>query len=58
MYITGKTAQIEKEMDRYQLDIIGLSEVGWPMNGKTTLQSGKLMLYSGREDGLIKKELE
>ncbi|XP_061176179.1 craniofacial development protein 2-like [Saccostrea echinata] len=52
MYVTGKTAQIEQEMDRYRLDIIGLSEVRWPMNGKTTLQSGKLVLYSGREDGL------
>nr|XP_022322870.1 craniofacial development protein 2-like [Crassostrea virginica] len=52
MYITGKTAQVEKEMDRYQLDIIGLSEVRWPKNGKTILQSGKVMLYSGREYGL------
>lgn len=52
MYITGRTAQIEMEMDRYRLDIIGLSEIRWPMNGKTTLQSGKLMLYSGKEDGL------
>lgn len=39
-------------MNRYQLDIIGLSEVRWPMNGTTTLQKGKLMLYLGRKDGL------
>ena len=52
MYITGKTAQIEQEMDRYHLDVLGLSEVRWPMNGKVTLQSGKEVLYSGRDDGL------
>lgn len=39
-------------MDRYQLDIIGLSEVRWPMNGTATLQKGKLMQYLGRKDGL------
>jgi hypothetical protein len=52
MYITGKTAQIDQEMDRYSIDILELSEVKWPMNGKITLQSGKAMLYSGREDGI------
>ena len=52
MYITGKTAQIEQEMNRYHLDVLGLSEVRWPMNGKVTLQSGKEVLYSGRDDGL------
>lgn len=39
-------------MDRYQLDIIGLREVRWSMLGNPTLQRGKLMLYSGREDEL------
>ena len=52
MYSAGKTAQIEKEMDRYKLDILGLSEVRWTNNGKITLQSGKSILYSGREDDL------
>jgi hypothetical protein len=52
MYITGKTAQIDQEMDRYSIDILGLSEVRWSMNGKVTLQSGKAMLYSDREDGI------
>lgn len=52
MCITGKRAQIEKKFDRYRLDIFGLREVKWSMIGKPTLQSGKLMLYSGREDEL------
>jgi hypothetical protein len=34
MYITGKTAQIDQEMDGYGIDILGLSEARWPMNGK------------------------
>ncbi|KAK3090899.1 hypothetical protein FSP39_015581 [Pinctada imbricata] len=42
-------------MDRYSTDILGLSEVRWPKNGKITLQSGRAMLYSGREDGLHKE---
>lgn len=55
---TGKTAQVEeKEMDRYQLHIIGLINVSWSKNGKTTMQSGKVMLYSEREDRLHQEDV-
>ena len=55
MYITGNTTQAEKEIDRYKLDIIGHNEVRWSKNAKTTFRSGKVMLYSSREDELYQK---
>ena len=51
MYTAGKTAQVDMEMERYKIDILGLSEVRWPSSGRTRLQSGKVVLHSGRADG-------
>ncbi|CAC5391632.1 unnamed protein product [Mytilus coruscus] len=44
MYATGKTAEVEREMDRYNIEILALNEV--------TLQNGKVLFYSGRNYGL------
>jgi hypothetical protein len=52
MYQTGKAAQISREMDRYDIEILGLSEVRWPTSGSTRLECGKHILYSGRTDGI------
>ncbi|XP_071142032.1 craniofacial development protein 2-like [Mytilus edulis] len=52
MYATGKTAEVEREMDRYNIEILALNEVRWLDSGKLTLQNGKVLLYSGRNDGL------
>lgn len=61
MYTRGQNrenSQVEeKEMDRYQLHIIGLINVNWSKNGKTTMQSGKVMLYSEREDRLHQEDV-
>jgi hypothetical protein len=53
MYQTGKAAQISREMDRYNIEILGLSEVRWPTSGSTRLECGKKHIsYSGRTDGI------
>lgn len=47
LYETGKSAQVAREMDRYNIDVLGLSEVRWNTSGDTTLASGHTLLYSG-----------
>ena len=49
MFETGKLYAVEKEMERYGLDILGVSEARWNGEGKKKLGGGKLMLYEGRE---------
>ena len=45
----GRCAQAAKEMDRYQLSILGMSEVRWNTFGEVKLQTGETLLYSGKE---------
>ena len=47
MFETVKAAQIAREMERFKVKILGLSEVRWNMAGRTTLASGERVLYSG-----------
>ena len=47
MYETGKTAQVVREMERYNLDILGLSEVRWVTSGRQKLANGGTIIYSG-----------
>ena len=37
---SGKCAKVAKEMDRYKLEILGLSEVRWNTSGQTHLATG------------------
>jgi len=50
MYQTGKLAQVVKEMDNYNLDILAVSESRWTGQGKKTLNTGHTIIYSGRND--------
>jgi hypothetical protein len=43
----GKLAQLNREMDRYKLDILGVSEVRWNGSGQIMTTDGKMFLYSG-----------
>lgn len=52
MYSVGKTAQVVKEMQRYSLDILGISECRWSGSGCLKTQTGEIILYSGREDNI------
>ena len=50
MYQTGKLAQVVKDMDRYRMDIIGISEARWTGSGMMEERSGNSVMHSGRED--------
>lgn len=48
LYQAGNLAQVLKEMDRYKIDMLGLSEVRW--NGYGELKVGNYhIIYSGQE---------
>lgn len=51
MFQAGKLAQVAKESDAYNIDILGISEARWTGTGKRRLDSGHTLLYSGRTDG-------
>lgn len=50
MYETGKAAQIAREMERYNIQILGICESRWNGSGLKTLASGEKILYSGHAD--------
>ena len=66
MYQTSKLAQITKEFESYNIDILGISEARWAGTGKRKLTTGLPLLYSGRKDDqhregvalLLKKEVK
>ena len=47
MYATSKTAQVLNEMEKYQLDILGISECRWTGTGKQVTSNGAVILFSG-----------
>ena len=50
MYQTGKLAQVVKEIDRYRMDIIEVSEARWTGSGMMEERSGNSVMHSGRVD--------
>ena len=53
MFATGKTAQVCREMRKYHLAVLGISESWWNECGKVKTQEGEEILYSG---SLVKHE--
>ena len=47
MFATGKTTQVCREMRRYNLEVLGISECRWMECGKVKTQEGEEILYSG-----------
>ena len=60
LYQSGKCAQVTKEMDRYKIEILGLSEVRWNTSGMTNLNTGHTIIYSGntKQNDHTKRELD
>lgn len=50
MWQVGRLAEVSREMKRYRLDILGLSETRWNGFGEIRTQEGDTLLYSGREE--------
>ena len=50
--VRGQTKQVIAEMNRYKLDILGVSESKWTKSGRMKTTTGETVLYSGREDDL------
>jgi hypothetical protein len=48
LYESGKLKQIEAEARKYDLDILGVSEVGWSEFGEVRTLAGRTFLYSGK----------
>ena len=49
LYETGKLALLKEEAVRYNLDVVGVSEVRWILSGKTTIDN-YTFLYSGHKE--------
>ena len=56
MFQTGKTAQVEREMLLYRIDILGISECRWTGNGSVTTSLGNTIIYSGRMQDILAPE--
>ena len=52
LYSSGNIAQATREMNKKNIDIMGISETHWTGQGKMTLQDDKTMIYSGRDDNI------
>lgn len=51
MYETGKCAQVVSEMQRFNLDILGINEM-WNGFGKMTIATGEAILHSWKSEEL------
>ena len=52
MYSVGKTAQVTREMARYGIGILGISECTCSGFGRLKMQTGETIVYSGRDDNV------
>ena len=51
LFETGKCAQVVKEMQRYGISILGVSEMRWNSCGRLRIATGETVLYSGMDEG-------
>lgn len=50
MFETGRLDQVMTERERYNIDILGLSETRWNQSGEFLTRSGDTLLYAGHEN--------
>jgi len=49
MSTVGKVAQVARQMERYRLDLIGLSEIRWTGAGRIKMRNGYTIIHVGEE---------
>ena len=47
LYQGGKLANMENEMERLKIDIMGIGEMRWPGSGEMTTEKNRKVIYSG-----------
>ena len=52
LYQLGKTAQMCREMDNYGISVLGVSECRWTGIGKVIIQTGHVIIYSGKKENM------
>ena len=52
LYSIVKSAQLAREMDKYEIDVMGISQCRWMGQGKVKMNTGESVFFSGREDNI------
>ena len=50
LYSIGRSVQLAREMEKYNIDVMGISECRWMRQGKVKMNTGESIIFSGRED--------
>ena len=45
LYSIGKSAQLAREMDKYKIDVMGISECRWTGQGKVKMNTGESVIF-------------
>ena len=49
LYSVGKSAQLAREMDKYKIDVMGISECRWMGQGKFKMNTGEGNFFKGEK---------
>ena len=49
---SSKLIELSENVDRYRLNLLGLTETHMPDSGEQVLRNGSLLIHSGRTDGI------
>ena len=52
LYSIGKSVQHAREMDKYKICVMGISECRWMGQGKVKMNTGESVIFSGREENI------
>ena len=52
LFQAGKLAQTVREMNTYNLCLLGVTEARWTKTGKQRLNTGEVIIWSGRQDDI------
>jgi hypothetical protein len=50
LYEASRSAQVAREMRKYNIKVLGLCETRWNSSGQSRLDTGETIIFSGHED--------